>query len=280
MTETTTTNSNGEEHDDDDDDMIVQNVDQLPHVILRGRAANLSALRQTDLQATFFQEQFATLDNDDDPTPFLLLEPSLSAVVRVGTTSVAGEVFVTRMQVLFVASDQSEHDFAIGASCIVLHAMMEVPRLAVYLQLNEDADKNAQMGAGAVAFGNDVEDDENDDWAGASGPLEVTIQPVEKDDCQRLFDSLCKLVALHPTEDDEDDDGYNMGGGGDDDLIWAPAHASTVNSDRSEGATEAERDAMLERLDNLLVVREEFKIQEGQFDDADGEAHNTNGDSQ
>ena len=38
---------------------------------------------------------------------------------------------------------------------------------------------------------------------------------------------------------------------------------------KDDGATEEERAAMLDRLDNLLVVSPGFKIEEGQFDDAE-----------
>jgi hypothetical protein len=256
----------------DDGEIAVQNVDQFPYVTLKGAAANLSALRQgdMDLRKTFFQERFASQEEDEaDNAPMLLLEPSIQAIIKIGGAieGISGEIFVTRAQVLFVAKDQdqSDSDIAIGAACIVLHAMMEEPQMAVYLQLNES---DTSPGQSAFVFG---PSEEKDGTAESNGPLEATIEPVEQDDCQRLFDSLCKLVALHPTEDDEDDTGNfdsDMFGGGDD-LIWAPAHASTVSSDGSEGATETERDVMLERLDNLLVVRPEFEVQEGQFDDAD-----------
>ena len=278
--------ANAAEYDDNDDDgpIVVQHVDQFPHVILRGSVANLAALRGCDMAVrdVFFRERATGGEEDEN----LLLGPSSSiqATIKMGRDSIEGEVFVTRTQVLFVAKDQdqAEHDIAIGASCIVLHAMMEEPQMAVYLQISDENSDNAQQ---AVMFGNpdDTEEDygENDNGVeGGSGPLEATIEPVEQEDCQRLFDSLCKLVALHPMQDDEDDEGFMGGGGGGmfgggDDLIFAPAAAagaSTVSSDDgSEGATETERDAMLERLDNLLVVRPEFEIQDGQFDDADAD---------
>ncbi|KAL3911405.1 MAG: hypothetical protein SGILL_007296 [Bacillariaceae sp.] len=266
---------------DDDGPIVVQNADQFPYVIMRGNIANLSALRQadSDLRWMFFRERHVAQNEDDaedGDSQILLLEPSMKATIRMGgaaatTDGISGEVFVTRSQVLFVANDQdqSEHDVAIGASCIILHAMMEEPQMAVYLQLNED--DNSQRAA-AFAFG-DSEDGENDESVDNTSPLDATIEPVDQNDCQRLFKSLCKLVALHPMEDDEDE-GNDFGGGmfgGNDDLIWAPAGASMVSGDEGDGdrATESERDGMLERLDNLLVVRPEFEIQDGQFDDAD-----------
>ena len=134
---------------------------------------------------------------------------------------------------------------AIGATCITLHAMTEEPELALYLQLTGDSDDDTS---------------------------EVTITPLDPETSETIFSGLCKLVANHPLEDDGDEQGGEFEGFGDD-LIWAPA-AGFQDGEDGDGATQEERDAMLERLDNMLVVAPEYQIQEGQFDDAEEEEPN------
>ncbi|KAG7354205.1 regulator of volume decrease after cellular swelling [Nitzschia inconspicua] len=321
--------------------MMQHNPDQYPNVVLRGSAAQLSALRQlegSELQDVFFRERYGeylytpTANNNNNnnnntttiaasvdgtvENSYLLLEHSIPVTLRREQSSgtdtdkngnrntttttttttttmcleVTGRVFVTTCQLLFVADDpaQLDSDMAIGASCILLHAMMDDPQMAVYLQLHDDD--------------HDDEDD-NDDNNG--GPTEITLIPSpvhdnednDDDACQRLFKSLCKLVAMHPTmgDDDDDDDDYGndefesgFGGFGafhtGNDLIWPPSSSSSTNNNTVSGivemedndiiieegaATPDERAAMLNRLDNLLVVRPDLEIQEDQFEDAE-----------
>ena len=93
-----------------------------------------------------------------------------------------------------------------------------------------------------------------------------------EEDRQKLFDALCKLISLHPIEDDEDEDNHGMfsggmigGGFGDDprldygEMVWAEPTPE-----------ESDREAMLERLDNLLVVPPGLEVEDddGRFDDA------------
>jgi hypothetical protein len=89
-------------------------------------------------------------------------------------------------------------------------------------------------------------------------PMELTLVPSDKSDCQTLFETLSTLVSLHPValDDDDDDDEGGM-------MVAPPV---------DEGATEEERQAMLQRLDNLLEVPPQYEVQEpqeGQFDDAE-----------
>lgn len=290
--------------------------DQYPHVLQRGAAAQLSALRNQgggseELQAIFFRQRYGEISSNEErygyvdggeeenyrtststtttSSPYLLLQGgSIPVTVRLeedndsnnnDTTSIAGCVFVTQSQLLFVANDANDmdHDLAIGASCMLLHAMMDDPQMAVYLQLQPAGD------------------DDND-----GGPTEITLTPSSADDCKSLFDGLCKLVAAHPNlggEDDDDDDGFGGGAGvpggmfgmgsnwmmmGNDDdadnLVWAaPAPSSNgvvgiveANEDEVGGGASAEaRLAMLDRLDNMLVVQPNVQVQEDQFEDAE-----------
>ena len=293
--------------------------ERFPRVVLRGIAANLSALRGTDAQtrAAYCEERNTNPVALGADAPALLLDApipvrattttttsAMEAVDEKGvlgdqadgdgdeeeeeedpiedpiesstSTTVRGELFVTNTQILFVAesAEESGSDLAIGGACVVLHAMTEDPEPSVYLQLssysnNEDGDD----GAGVVT--------------------EVTLVPSAGDnnsgDCQNLFDALCKLISLHPVEGDDDDDDDGMFGGGMigggfgddafgdygeaiDGLVWAPPRTT----EDGPVASDQEREAMLERLDNLLVVApgleakddENNSGEDGQFEDA------------
>jgi hypothetical protein len=123
--------------------------------------------------------------------------------------------------------------------------------------------------------------------------------------CQIIFNSLTKLASLNPSG--ESDDGVHGGGGffsmlslmagmgdglgngfdgetmianhdgdGDDDMVVRLGGSNNFveNDDESEMATDMERQAMLRRLDDMLVVPPEYEIassNDGQFDDADEE---------
>ena len=304
------------ENENNDNILIIEAGDRpelYPHVVLKGNSANLSALRGTDAQtrSIFFDERNnnSSNDNDEDVTPStppLLMESSVFVSLMMTTdadadadadvenedenknnnTFIQGEMFITNTQILFVAieRDQSQYDLAIGAACIVLHAMTDEPELSVYLQLSSSS---------SSSVGEQQQQQQQP-------PTEVTLTPIHNEndnDCQRIFDALCKLISLNPIEPDDDDDGggsggnmmmdgmFGLGGTGtggfvddndgdgdidDDGFIWAPTTAASSNNKTSDGTAttseEEERDAMLERLDNLLIVPPQFE--DGQFDDA------------
>ena len=151
-------------------------------------------------------------------------------------------------------------------------------------------------------------DDENsqkeegtEGWAGEVGALELYLRPADTCRpggqsviCQDMFEALTQLASLNPVEDD--DDGYGgglfemmamMGGGGvEGEMIMAQNGADHESDDDmvvrlgdgnnnviEEEVDDNERQAMLDRLDNLLHVPPEFEINSdddgGQFDDAD-----------
>lgn len=120
--------------------------------------------------------------------------------------------------------------------------------------------------------------------------------------CQRIFDSFTKLVSLNPAGDA--DGGFNGGGGlfsmlslmagidnsgngfdgemmfanhdddSDDDMVFRLGGSNNLveNDDESEGPPEDEREAMLRRLDGMLVVPPEYEVgssEDGQFEDAE-----------
>ncbi|OEU09204.1 hypothetical protein FRACYDRAFT_248538 [Fragilariopsis cylindrus CCMP1102] len=212
------------ENENNDNILIIEAGDRpelYPHVVLKGNPANLSALRGTDAQtrSIFFDERNNNSNDDDEDvtpsTPPLLMESSVFVSLMMTTdadaddenedenknnnnnTFIQGEMFITNTQILFVAieRDQSQYDLAIGAACIVLHAMTDEPELSVYLQLSSSSSSSV------------------------GEQQQQQQQP--------------------PTE----------------------------TSDGTETTSkEEERDKMLERLDNLLVVPPQFE--DGQFDDA------------
>jgi hypothetical protein len=285
--------------------------ERFPHVVIRGVASNLSTLRGMDAQtrAAFFEERNKNSVAVEAGAPVLLVETPIPVTVtttvaaggnqgifggdvdddndnencepelqdtNTATTpeeSIRGDLFVTNTQILFVAAEaeHSSFDLAIGGACVVLHAMTEDPDSSVYLQLSSG-------------------ENETDN----GGVTEVTLVPSsggEDDggDCQTLFDALCRLISLHPIGGDDDDGGgmFGFGAGGmigggfgddafgdyseaetSDGLVWAPSASAATGG----AATQDEREAMLEHLDNLLVVapglEEEENESDGQFDDA------------
>jgi hypothetical protein len=314
MTETSSSNNNNN-NNEVENGPIVMNVqcydpERFPHVVVRGIDSNLSTLRGMDAQtrAAFFEERNANSVAVEAEAPALLVETPIPVTVKATVAAggggegifggdvddeddndnencerelenqnattptpeelIRGELFVTNTQILFVAAE-AEHasfDMAIGGACVVLHAMTEDPEHSVYLQLSTSDDADG-------------------------GVTEVTLIPSSgEDDCQTLFDALCRLISLHPIEgDDDDDDMFHFGAGGmigagfgddafgdygeadgSDGLVWAPpTQASAAVIDGT--ATSDDREAMLAHLDNLLVVPPGLEEDEddGQFDDAE-----------
>lgn len=271
---------------------VHDNPERFPYILVRGSLANLSALRGTDATArsTFLEERNTnpTALDADAPPVFCEIKARLTTsaqnnqeedevfgdekdnnyheyddepVEPISTTPasqpISGTVFVTNTQILFVTSelDDMEADIAVGGACILLHALSDDPEPSLYLQLQS----------------------ENDD-----GMTEMTIF-ASQENCQELFEALCKLIALHPIEGDDENDsggmmmgmlsGGMMGGGFGDDVFadYGEPAGEWVTADTSTEATKQEREAMLERLDNMLVVAPGLEVSEdndGQFEDA------------
>ena len=149
------------------------------------------------------------------------------------------------------------------------------------------------------------DDDTSQEEEGAEeiGALELYLRPAdtccpsEEDQsiiCQDIFEALTQLASLNPVEDDDDGYGgglFNMmammaGGGSEEEMIMAHDGADHDSDDDmvvrlgdsnnhliEEEVDDNERQAMLERLDNLLQVPPEYEIKSdddgGQFDDAE-----------
>lgn len=122
-------------------------------------------------------------------------------------------------------------------------------------------------------------------------PIEWTVtSTTKKEDAPTLYAALSTLISLHPIDphqgtnnngimqDDDEEDGEHFEP---EDMIWASdIRTNNDDNDADEGATEEERQAMLDRLDGMLTVPPAYEIQdnavveeatEGQFDDAEEE---------
>jgi hypothetical protein len=178
--------------------------------------------------------------------------------------AVEGYLFVTHEGCLFVGSSgtsaqPTDDDWFVPATALTLHALAEQEG-TVYVQM-ENNNNN----------GSDDDDNTLIEWT-------ITV-----DDVQALYQALTDLVTawpIDPHEDtnninEDDDDNFEP-----EDMIWA---SDIVDKDENndpeepQEATEEERQAMLDRLDQVLTVPPELEIKdtntttEGQFDDAEEE---------
>lgn len=223
----------------------------MTELISQGELAELGLLRvtQTETQKVAIQQLLAQHEER-----ILCHTMQVTATLSNAFQDRDGYVMITSDRVLFW-SQEAQHqadDLAIHATAIDLHALAREPT-SCYIQLQSDSE---------------------------SGPLELTIVPTGSSNsftetqAQALYEALSELISLHPIDpNDEDDDEYDfVEDNGDDEMIfWAPSE---------EEATPDKREAMLERLDNLLVVPPELEKSddeqqvprqsgEGQFDDAE-----------
>eukprot|EP00977_Amphora_coffeiformis_P013327 scaffold3471_cov175-Amphora_coffeaeformis.AAC.1 len=189
--------------------------------------------------------------------------------------SCQGYFVITRQACLFCALPSSSssssttantaNDWYIPATSITLHALTA-------------GDEGSSSSSSKVYI--QIENPQDDE----STPIEWTVHCV---DASTLFAALSKLVSLHPIDPhqdtnndmygDEDDENFEP-----EDMIWASDIRSDDEDkdDDDEGAaTLEERQAMLDRLDQVLIVPPEYEIvdadeqdgTEGQFDDAEGQ---------
>ena len=222
---------------------------------------------------------------------------------------IAGTVYITTNQVWFVAESDAKYDLSVGGSCILLHAITTGDGGQDHAEEMEDANDEETMGPSS----NDQQQQDGvylqisnpnnssvmdvcDSNGNTTSVCELTLIPTRAPTnsqtsndstedqsllSQTLFRSLCKLVSSHPPidDDDGDDDDEN------DDTLMFNAETSMgmgVGMDgmiglEEDGATDAERNAMLDHLDSILIVRPDLEIKQdadvsgatsGQFDDA------------
>lgn len=220
--------------------------DRVPPQVWRGQEANLDVFRSSQSFAEMLQEHGVTPDESllCTPTKVKATWQTDSNNTFTVFSEQEGTFYITTERIMFLSSNDNKNktnDVAIDAGCIQLHAMGNKDE--IYIQVQEQADQ-----------------------------VEFTVTPItdtteSSSTCQAMFDALSKLVSLHPIPLDNDDHGMMMMS---DDAIIAPPPRQQENA-----STPQERQAMLERLDNLLVVPPEYQVaqseeqQEGQFEDAD-----------
>jgi hypothetical protein len=210
--------------------------DRVPQVC-RGQGANLEPFRSA-IQSGFGQEVFNEQRVARDECALSSAEGlQVKAIWKEEeeTCYSEGRFLVTTERILYVSVDEKS-DVAVDAACIQLHAVSDD---SIYIQLQ------------------DPQSDE-------SAIIEFTVTPTQdSSSCQELFDAISRLVSMHPIpleEEDDDNEGF-------DEAIFAPPVEN--------GTSEEEREAMLERLDAMLVVPPEYEregddtVEVGQFDDAD-----------
>ena len=289
---------------------------QFDHEAFSGTEVNNSASKRMRDDTDDVDEECCSEDSITED--LLLFLPSIQCNCSSwDMVNVCGDLVVTSIRILFVASSDYNLDAAIDSRCIALHAVDSESTVGeeseslphVYCQLSDPGTETSDIGySTAFGIGTSNIKDENDDecnnereenqeeMSDDNGVVELYFKPmagrgnkeVHDEACQRLFEALTKLASLVSIEDD---DGYGgglfnmlslmagMGGGlegvvhDDDDMVirLGGSNNNLVEDDNSEGAPLDERQAMLNRLDNLLVVPPELEIlseDEGQFDDA------------
>jgi Regulator of volume decrease after cellular swelling len=269
-----------------------------------GECANLSSFRVAD--ASLRQSALEQSLHDREETILLGPVPVLAQFKLDSQDDkyddepefIPGSVVITSQQLLFWqdATEEPLHDLRVDAVCIDLHALTQSTTTS---NVDGDDDPNSPPTAIYIQMSNGGDDSERPD--GTTDLFELTLRPDSEDDpaslensLQRMFQAIATLISLNPIDPNEldeptgaesfmsdgpimsadpfddvgDDDNH------DDDLWIAPS--SYVFSGRE--ATPEERDVMLERLDNLLIVPEELESNEpsysndnGQFDDADSD---------
>ena len=209
--------------------------DRVPQMC-RGKVANLEPFRSA-IQSGFVQE---VLNEQLAARDEFVLSSTEGVTVKATwkeeeETSCSEGRFLVTTERILYVSVDEKSDLAVDAECIQLHAVSDD---SIYIQIQ-------------------------DPLSDESATIEFTVTPTQdSSSCPELFDALSRLASMHPIplEDDDDDEGF-------DEAIFAPPV--------DVGASEEEREAMLERLDAMLVVPPEYeregdeRVEVGQFDDAD-----------
>lgn len=245
-----------------------------------GATANLSVYRQQEEQQ---DPNDADQQQQRGDSMWMVQLPVRSAMLRTEEVLdfelVSGKAVVTDHQFLFVSKNDEQYDMAVDAECIQLHAQGGDDTPSFYLQFQP-------------TIGGSNNDGEQ--------LLELTLELQSTSDCQTLFEGLSRLLSMHPIDDDgEDDDAHPNGdyygkedmilrtmGLGEDDTMPSiesqqrhqqqnPSGDNDSHMMMNNEPTEEERQAMLDRLDSLLVVPPHLEVPqhpgdvEGQFDDAE-----------
>jgi hypothetical protein len=255
-------------------------------------------------ESCWVRETLDEIDGGDkEHLIFILPNVSMKLVSDSGNGNIVdsaqGHVYLTTHRMLFVSPCDSQ-DLVIDALCITLHAMTSDPETSVYCQLLPNSLKNSSGTSSVIS--DDVECGEHDEeyrctddheYAESDyfeGPVEIFFSPLSRDVvhcndnanldqeqkvklCEEFFKALGTLATLNPIHEDEEEENFAPGFG-----LYESAELDDYvcrlnKSAEDEGATEEERDAMLERLDAVLTVNSDYEhnlsTRDDRFDDAD-----------
>mmetsp|Transcript_21967 Transcript_21967/g.36351 ORF Transcript_21967/g.36351 Transcript_21967/m.36351 type:complete len:270 (-) Transcript_21967:57-866(-) len=256
-------------HDDDDNDkQLQQQEDTRTPQILYGQAAH-------DQNASVIVAAAEQSTNDVDDCNITLKLTITSACWKTDAAvefdNASGMAVITEDALLFQCSQNSDYSVAMDAECILLHAQAE-DDCVLYLQLAEEANNNN------IAPGDEE-------------VMELTLTLESANDCQQIFDALSQLVSLHPVHDNDDNDDADNSAAGMMMMMMGNGHEENYGDDMvvaerqlreqtaGETTEDEERNAMLDRLDTMLVVPPHLEQPneqgaddddgEGQFDDAE-----------
>jgi hypothetical protein len=234
------------------------NSDRSPQIVY-GSTAHVEA-NKCNLPVLFEVPVVQACWKTNEEVEFYEEEDESSSAIAQEIEKASGMmIYVTKHTLVFLSS-VPDPSVRMDAECIVLHAQTD--DCVVYLQLQES----------------NVSED----------VLEFTITLKNSSDCGRLFQELTYLVSQHPVEDDWDygNTEENVLGGTNgihDDASCQDDMVVCIRSNSHE-PTEYERNAMLDRLDAILVVPPHLQntdqTTDGQFDDAEGEGAVNDDDAQ
>eukprot|EP00884_Botryococcus_braunii_P009633 jgi/Botrbrau1/18671/Bobra.0386s0001.4 len=213
-------------------------------------------LREVDLSAFGL-----TPLNDRDPSGAPLLSevegetlvsfyPDVSLVLGEKLNQGPGKVYVTSRRIIWLSQVGPEHGCYVAFPSISVHATVrdckdDADRPYIYLQLEPFPD----------AAPSSNEEDENLDMS-----PEVRLVPSDPGCLQSIFEAMCEAAANNPDPGLEEDEG---------DFIY--------DANIEMGCSEAQREAMLARLEGLLEVPGEDAVEElivndpSRFEDPDNE---------
>jgi len=199
-------------------------------------------------------------DNDDDDKEERENNDENNKEENEEQKQTEGITVITSERLIFWATTDddanSDNDLLVDAVCIDLHAISQDP-LSVYLQIQSPK---------------------------SAATMELFLIPTNEEsraqECQSLYDTLTQLISFHPIDPNADEEGHPDD---DDDIMFlaAPPPCTTAcEADSSIEEEAVEREAMLQRLDQMLVVPpdlerpsdddddEQAQTADGRFDDA------------
>lgn len=202
----------------------------------------------TTIAAPLYQDRKVTLSWQKEPCD----DDDESSSCR---GSSQGILVVTRHACLFCSSstNNADDDWYVPATRITLHALTS--------STGDDDNANAAAAGGVYLQLSPSDQDET------AAPLEWTVTSSASTSSSStanhdLYAALSQLVALHPVDphpdtnmnDDDEDENFEP-----EDMIWASdCHRQSDDNDSPSAATPEERQAMLDRLDQVLIVPPEY----------------------